>query len=148
MPSKLSGRCLLWNKVILETQLIFYCMPLIMSVTAVRCTMGRKFKLCCKKKHYTVTSLIVSLPLDRIKVFPVSVPLSALSFHVSIPRSVYLSSPLDNTHSLYRRLLKAEVVPTGECLERSCEKFIYHCFTYRLELRSERRCAYLTQAPY
>ena len=48
--------------------------------------------------------------------FPVSVPLSASSFHVSIPPSVYLWSPLNNTHSLYRRLLKAEIVPTGEVM--------------------------------
>ena len=61
-----------------------------------------------------MTSLTVSLPLHHIKVSPASAPLNGLSFNVSIPRSVYLSSPLENTGSLYGRLIKAEAVPTGE----------------------------------
>ena len=48
-----------------------------------------------------------------------SAPLSALSF--------YLSSPLENTGSLYRKLIKAEAVPTGEYSKIIRENFEFIC---------------------
>lgn len=76
--------------------------------------MGRKFRLCQKKKCYSVTSLPVSIPLDKVQVYPVSVPLSALSFSVSWPRSVYVANPADCLETLQQRIVTADVLPDGK----------------------------------
>lgn len=81
--------------------------------------MGRKFKLCHKKRYYcapsqpVVTSLTVSIPLDKVQVYPVSIPYP-LSFSLSWPRALFMSSPVENLDGLRRRVSKAEIAPSGK----------------------------------
>ena len=77
-------------------------------------SMGRKFQLCQKKKHYPVTSLTISIPLDKVMVYKVSLPLGALPLRVSLPRSVYLSSPADCVETLRRRVDVTDILPRGQ----------------------------------
>lgn len=81
--------------------------------------MGRKFRLCHKKRYYcapsqpVVTSLTVSIPLDKVQVYPVSIPYP-LSFSLSWPRALFMSSPVENLDGLRRRVSKAEIAPSGK----------------------------------
>ena len=61
-----------------------------------------------------MTSLTVSIPLDKVMVYKVSLPLSALRLCVSLPRSVYLSSPADCVETLRRRVDVADILPHGQ----------------------------------
>ena len=77
--------------------------------------MCRKFRLSHKKRHYSVTSLPVSIPIDNVQVYPVCIPYP-LSFPLSLPRNMYMSSPIDNLESLQRRVSKANLIPLGKCI--------------------------------
>ena len=63
------------------------------------------------KKHYVVSSLTVSMPLHMVMVNQVSLPLKVPTLYVSLPRSVYLSTPLE---TLRRRVDLADILPHGE----------------------------------
>ena len=75
--------------------------------------MGRKFRLCKKKQYSRVTSLKVSIPLDKIQLYPVSIP-NPLSFVVSLSRNAYMSTPFVNLDGLHRRVANAEITPVGK----------------------------------
>ena len=81
--------------------------------------MGRKFRLSYKKRYYrapslpVVTSLQVSIPLDKVQVYPVSIPYP-LSFPLSWPRALFMSSSVENLDGLQRRISKAEIAPLGK----------------------------------
>lgn len=76
--------------------------------------MGRKFRLCQKKKHYVVSSLTVSIPLHKVMVYRVSLPLQLSTLSVSLPRAVYLSAPANCLETLCRRVNTADILPHGE----------------------------------
>ena len=85
--------------------------------------MGRKFRSCRKKRYYCapslplVTSLPVSIPLDKVQVYPVFIPYP-LSFTLSWPwpHALFMSSPVESLDGLRRRVSKTEIVPAGKYL--------------------------------
>ena len=72
-----------------------------------------------KKRYYcapslpVVTSLPVSISLDKVQVYPVSIPYPLL-FPLSWPRALFMSSSVENLDSLRRRISKAAIAPLGK----------------------------------
>ena len=98
---------------------LIYARPVSIYDKMIIIRMGRKFQLCHKKRYYCanslqgVTSLPVSIPLEKVQVYPVSIPYP-LSFSLSWPRALFMSSPVDNLDGLHRRISKAEIAPAGK----------------------------------
>ena len=77
--------------------------------------MGRKFRLSVHRKNeerkkYSIASLPVSIPLEKVSVYRVSIP---LSFNVSLPLSVYASAPAPSIQHLKSRLEVTHTLPQG-----------------------------------
>ena len=66
--------------------------------------------LSCPPSLPVVTSLQVSIPLDKVQVYPVSIPYPPLSW----PRALFMSSSVENLDGLQRRISKAEIAPLGK----------------------------------
>ena len=80
--------------------------------------MGRKFRLSVHRKNeerkkYAIASLSVSIPLEKVSVYRVSIP---LSFNVSFPLSVYASAPAPSIQHLKSRLEVTHTLPQGTSL--------------------------------
>lgn len=77
--------------------------------------MGRKLRLSVHRKNeerkkYAVTSLPVSIPLEKVSVYKVSIP---LRFNISLPLSVYASAPAPSIQHLKSRLEVTHTLPQG-----------------------------------
>ena len=100
---------------------VIYARPVSIYDKMITIRMGCKFRLCHKKRYYYanslqgVTSLPVSIPLEKVQVYPypVSIPYP-LSFSLSWPHALFTSSPVDNLDGLHRRISKAEIAPAGK----------------------------------
>ena len=79
---------------------------------------GRKFRLGVyrkneERKKYACKALPVSIELTKeVMVFRVSIPLALLKFVVSIPLSVFLSTPVVSPHALRTRLQTRALPPS------------------------------------
>ena len=67
-----------------------------------------------RRKSATQSPLCLSRWTRFKLIYPVSVPLSALSFSVSWPRSVYVANPADCLETLQQRIVTADVLPDGK----------------------------------
>ena len=98
---------------------VIYARPVSIYDKMITIRMGRKSRLCHKKRYYYanslqgVTSLPVSIPLEKVQVYPVPIPYP-LSFSLSWPRALFTSSPVDNLDGIHRRISKAEIAPAGK----------------------------------
>ena len=98
--------------------------------------MGRKFKLSVHRKNeerkkYAVASLPVSIPLEKVSVYKISIP---LSFKVTLPISVYVSAPAPSIEHLKSRLEIAHTLPQGTILVFAIRHFVLHssCIPYNV----------------
>ena len=72
---------------------------------------GKKLKCYHKKKCQSSTRLIVT-PCDNYT--PPDLPTSLV---VSLPRSIFMKSKVDNVDVLQRRCAQAKSIPTGRCCD-------------------------------
>ena len=80
--------------------------------------MGRKFRLSVHRKNeerkkQAITSLTVSIPLEKVSVGRVASP---LSFNVYFPLSIYATAPVSSIQQLISRLEVTQKLPQGERL--------------------------------
>lgn len=80
----------------------------------------RKLRLCSvkyyEKKKYHPKSLLISIPRNNVSILPVSLPITAVNFTVSLPLSVYIESPVPSTTILHSRVQRVEAMPRGKTL--------------------------------
>ena len=79
----------------------------------------RKLRLCNTKNYERKKypkKLLVSIPRDDVSVLPVSVPLSLLSFQVSLPLSAYTVLSAPTLEILYDRMHQLGNIPEGSYL--------------------------------
>jgi len=76
----------------------------------------RKLRLCNTKNYERkkyAKKLTVSIPRDSVSVLPVSIPISLVSFQVSLPVSAFTSLPALTVEILHDRIRQLSAVPEG-----------------------------------
>ena len=77
----------------------------------------RKLRLTSRKhfkpKPKLPKSLKISISMQHVSVLKVSLPIDLVNFHVSIPLSMFLDSPVPTVCVLHRRLQSLGKIPQG-----------------------------------
>ena len=115
------------------------CFVLLSRVAIYR--MGRKFRLHHKKNMYSVKSLTVSIPRDKVRI---TVPrahserekddtATSMSLTLSLPITLYATGIVNSLCSLHHRTQQLKVLPTGMMIaNRVCAYYIIlmnYCIT-------------------
>ena len=94
----------------------------------------RKLRLTSRKhfkpKPKLPKSLKISISMQHVSVLKVSVPIDLVNFHVSIPLSMFLDSPVPTVCVLHRRLQSLGKIPQG--IAKCCFNELIYFYTLSL----------------